>query len=162
MLLAGGVAACAYEGGGDPQPTTAQQSNRPAPSLPAQGSDVLSAEARNYAELEKRLAAAPGSLLLADAGPADGPKAGFSKTATVTTAGPHTVTAACVGTPHAQIFLSQNTKGGTEQMVFEVDCSGAQTQVVQLRKGYVSAQVIRHDPTGAWTGAVAGIKITVQ
>lgn len=161
ILLAGGVAACAYEGSGDAQPTAAGQSRRPAPSVPSKGPDILAAEARNYAELEKRLSGAPGSVLLADSGPADGPGVGFSKAATVMTAGPHTVTAACVGTPHAQLSLSQDTMGA-EPMMFDVDCSGAQSQVVQLQKGYVSAHLTRHDPTGAWTGAVAGIRITVQ
>lgn len=101
-------------------------------------------------------------MLLADSGPADGPGVGFSKAATVLAAGPHTVTTACVGIPDAQMFLSQDTKGGTEHVVFDVDCAGAQSQVVQLNQGYVSAHLTRHDPTGAWTGAVAGIKITVQ
>lgn len=79
------------------------------------------------------------------------------------TAGPHTVSAACVGIPHVQIYLSQNTAGGTEHTVFEIDCSGAQTQVVQLQEGNISAQLgARPDPTGAWTGAVAGIKITAR
>jgi hypothetical protein len=168
VVLAGGVAACAYEGtgdpegSGDPQPTAAGQSRRPAPAVPSKGPDVLAAEARNYAELERRLAGAPGSVLLADSGPADGPGVGFSKAATVMTAGLHTVTAACVGTPQAQMSLSQDTMGGTEHVVFDVDCSGAQSQLVQLRQGYVSAHLTRYDPTGPWTGAVAGIKITVQ
>lgn len=162
LLLAGGMAACAYEGVGDPQPTAAGQSRRPAPSVPSKGPDILAAETRNYAELEQRLSAAPGPVLLADSGPADGPGVGFSKAATVMTAGPHTVTTACVGTPHAQIFLYQESIGGTEPVVFDVDCAGAQSQVIQLQKGYVSAHLTRHDPTGAWTGAVAGIRITVQ
>lgn len=162
MMLAGSVAACAYGGSGDPLPTAAGQSHRPAPSVPSKGPEILSTETRNYAELERRLSAALGSVVLADAGPADGPGVGFRKAATVMTAGPHTVTAACVGARHAQISLSQETKGGTEHMVFEVDCSEARSQVVQLQKGYVSARLTRHDPTGAWTGAVAGIRITVQ
>ncbi|MET1063934.1 MAG: hypothetical protein ABWX85_03090 [Arthrobacter sp.] len=119
-------------------------------------------EARNYAELDQRLAGVPGAVLLADVGAADGPGVGFRKTAMVKTAGPHTLTAACVGAPHAQIFLSQDIKGGTEHTVFEVDCSGTQTQVVQLHKGYVGVQLSRPQPDGVWTGAVAGIKITVQ
>ena len=162
MLLAGGVASCAYEDDGDPQPTPAGQGHRPAPSVPTKDPGVLGVEASNYAELHKRLAEAPGSVLLSDAGPADGPGAGFSKAAKVMTAGPYTVTAACVGIPHAQIYLSQDTTAGTGHIVFEVDCSGAQTQVVQLQKGYVSGQVTRPDPTGPWTGAVAGIKITAR
>ena len=160
--LAGGLAACAYEDEGDPQPTAASASPRPARTLPAKDPVVLAVEARNYAELEQRLAAVPGSVLLADAGPADGPGVGFRKAATVMTAGPHTVTTACVGVPHAQIYLDQAIPGGTEHQVFEVDCSGTQTQVVQLRKGYVGAQLTgRRDPTAPWTGAVAGIRITV-
>jgi len=162
MLLAGGMTACAYEDDGEPRLAGADQSHPPAPPLPAKDPGVLGVEARNYAELHQRLAKTPGSALLADSGPADGPGIGFSKAATVASAGPYTVTAACVGTPHAQIFLSQDTQGGTEHMEFEVDCSRTQTQIVQLQKGYVSAQLTRPDPTGAWTGAVAGIKITAQ
>lgn len=162
LLLAGSLASCAYEDEGDPRPTAAGQSRRPAPAAPTKDPGVLGVEASNYAELHKRLAEAPGSVVLSDTGPADGPGVGFTKAATVTAAGPHTVTAACVGIPHAQIFLSQNSLAGTEHAVFEVDCSRTQSQVVQLQKGYVSAQLTRPDPTGAWTGAVAGIKVTGQ
>ncbi|QDY91891.1 hypothetical protein E7Y32_15995 [Arthrobacter sp. UKPF54-2] len=157
-----GLAACAYEDEGDPLPTAANGSPGPARTLPAKDPDVLAAEARNYAELEQRLAAAPGSVLLADAGPADGPGVGFRKAATVTAAGPYTVTTACVGIPRAQIYLSQGIPGGTDYQMFEVECSGTQTQVIQLQKGYIGAQLMgRRDPTAAWTGAVAGIRITV-
>lgn len=162
VSLAAGLAACAYEDEGDPLPTSANASPAPARTLPGKDPDVLTAEARNYAELEQRLATAPGSVLLADAGPADGPGVGFRKAATVPTAGSYTVTAACVGVPRAQIYLSQEIPGGTDHQVFEVDCSGTQTQVIQLQKGYVGAQLMgRRDPTAAWTGAVAGIRITV-
>jgi hypothetical protein len=156
------LASCAYEDEGDPRPTAAGQLHRPAPAASTKDPGVLGVEANNYAELHKRLAEAPGPVLLSDAGAADGPGVGFTKAATVTTAGPHTVTAACVGIPHAQIYLSQNSPAGTEHTVFEVDCSRTQSQVVQLQKGYVSAQLTRPDPTGAWTGAVAGIKVTGQ
>lgn len=159
LLLAAGLGACTYEDPGDPQ-RTAGQSHWPAPTIAAKNPDVLAVEARNYAELERRLAKASGSALLADSGPADGPGVGFSKAAAVLAAGQHTVTLACVGIPHAQIYLSQDTESGTEHTVFEVDCSGAQTQVVQLRKGYLSAKLTRLHPGGPWTGAVVGIKIT--
>ena len=162
LLLAGSLASCAYEDEGDPRPTAAGQLHRPAPAASTKDPGVLGVEANNYAELHKLLAEAPGPVLLSDAGAADGPGVGFTKAATVTTAGPHTVTAACVGIPHAQIYLSQNLPAGTEHTVFEVDCSRTQSQVVQLQKGYVSAQLTRPDPTGAWTGAVAGIKVTGQ
>lgn len=158
-LLADGMAACAYEDDRDPQPTTAVQSHRAAPTVPAKDPGVLGVEASNYSILHKRLANATGPVLLDDAGPADGPGVGFSKAATVVTTGPYTVTATCVGTPATQIFLSQD---GVEPVSLEVDCSGVLSKVVQLQKGYVGAQLTRPDPTGAWTGAVAGIKITVQ
>lgn len=161
-LLAGGLGACAFDADGDPRPTAAGQSLRSASPVTAADPGVPGVETRNYAELHQRLGTAAGAALLDDSGPADGPGAGFDKVATVMTAGPHTVTAACVGIPHVQIYLSQDTKAGTEHVVFEIDCSGAQTQTVQLQKGYVSAQLTRQDPTGAWTGAVAGIRITVQ
>jgi hypothetical protein len=162
LLLTGSLASCDYEDGGDPRPTAAGPSHWPAPAAPIKDPGVLGVEASNYAELHKRLAETPGSVLLSDAGAADGPGVGFTKAATVMTAGPHTVTAACVGVPHAQIYVSQNTQAGTEHIVLEVDCSRTQSQVVQLQRGYVSAQLTRPDPTGAWTGAVAGIKITGQ
>ncbi|WP_346960044.1 hypothetical protein [uncultured Arthrobacter sp.] len=159
LLLAAGLGACTYEDRGDPQRTDGQ-SLRPAPTGAAKDPDVLAVEGRNYAELERRLAATPGEALLADSGQADGPSVGFKKTATVTKTGPHTVTAACIGIPHAQIYLSQDIKGGSKYTVLEVDCSQTQTQVVQLAAGPVGVQLTRVHPDGAWTGAVAGIRIT--
>lgn len=76
-------------------------------------------------------------------------------------AGPHTVTAACLGAPRVQFMLYQDVKGGTEHKEFVLDCSGSETMVVQLQKGSLRVQLTRNDPDGAWTGAVAGIKITV-
>lgn len=162
LLLAAGLPACAIDAGTGPEPTADSQSHRPAPATPAEDAGVRGVEARNYGELHQRLAQAAGSVLLTDAGPADGPSAGFNKVATVISDGPHTVTAACVGTRQTRIHLSRNTTEGTEHVVFEVDCTGTRTQIVHLRKGYVSAQLTRQDPTGAWTGAVAGIVITVE
>ena len=75
--------------------------------------------------------------------------------------GPHTVTAACIGVSHAQIYLSQPVPGGTERKLVDVECTGVQTQTVQLHEGYVGAQLMHPGPNGPWTGAVAGIKITV-
>lgn len=160
-LLAGGLSACAYEGEDSPQPGAARTSPRPAPTLPARDPDVLAAEKRNYADLEQRLSGASGQVLLSDSGPADGPGVGFRKTATVDAAGPYTVTAACVGIPAAQISLFQETVGGSEHQRIDVDCGQTRTQTVQLRQGYISALLTRRvDPAGAWTGAVAGIRIT--
>jgi hypothetical protein len=158
-LLSGTLAACAYEDGGDP-PATAAPSSRPGRTVPAVDPNILATQTRNFAELDRRLATVTGRLVLADAGPADGPSVGFRKAATVETSGPHTVTAACVGIPMAQIYLTQQVVGGTEAQSVQIDCSATSTQVVQLHEGYVSAQLTRVRPEGPWTGAVAGIKIT--
>lgn len=161
LLLSGGVAACTYEGPGDPVRTAAaEKSSRPAPSVPTTSPEVLDAEKRNYAELEKRLASAKDSALLTDSGPADGPGVGFSKTGKVTTAGRYTVTAACVGIPNAQIFVSSSPS--QEMFRLDIDCSGVSTKVVELPEGYVTAALMRRDPNGPWTGAVAGVRITAE
>lgn len=161
LRLSGGLAACAYEDVSDPtQTATAEHSRRPAPSAPTKAPEILDAEAGNYAELEKRLAVAQGSLLLDESGPADGPGVGFSKTGTVKTAGAYTVTATCVGIPDARIFLSR--PGSRELLALDLDCSRVLSQVVELQEGYVGALLMRHDPTGPWTGAVAGVRITVE
>ena len=161
LTLAGGLAACAYEDGADAPPAAAGPNHRPVRTIPEKNPDVLAVEDRNYAQLDQRLAKAQGPVLLADAGPADGSGVGFGKAATVLEAGPHTVTAACVGISQAQISLTQNLAGGTRHIVLDVDCSGTRTQVVQLQEGYVGAHLVaRRDPTGAWTGAVAGLRIT--
>ena len=160
MLAACVLVGCAYEDEGDPRPTAASSSVPPAVALPSRGPDVLAVERRNRAELDQRLAGVPGSVLLEGSGPADGPGVGFTKAARVKSAGPHTVTAACVGAPRVQVFLSQEVKGGTEHKEFVLGCSGSQTMVVQLKKGPLRVQLTRNDPDGAWTGTVAGIKIT--
>lgn len=157
LLLGGGLISCAYEGEGDPQPA-AEPSARPAPSLPSASPEILSVQSGNYAELEKRLAAAPGSVLLDQSGPADGPGVGFSKAVTVKTAGSYTVTAACVGMPEAQILVGR--PGASDFLSLDLDCSGLLSQVVELQAGPVHAQLMRQDPNGPWTGAVAGLRIT--
>jgi hypothetical protein len=162
VVAAAALAGCAFEDDGDPPPTEARSSVRPAGALPSRGEDLLTVETRNFAELEQRLAGAAKPVLLAVSGPADGPGVGFSKSATVTTAGPHTVTVACVGAPRALVWLSQQIVGGIEHTEFRLDCKGTQSQVVHLNEGSVSAHLIRlHPDGGAWTGAVAGIEITV-
>lgn len=156
------LAGCAYEDNGEPQPAAekASSSFRPAYSIPANDPGVLAVEARNYAEMEQRLAKAPGTDLLAGSGAANGPSVGFHKDAIVQTAGPYTVTLACAGIPYAQIALTQQIVGGKTDKIFEIDCSETQTQIVQLQEGYVGIRLTRLDPTGPWTGAVAGIRIT--
>ena len=159
MVLAG----CAYEDSADLPPASVPVlTGRPAPSVPAKGPEVLDIETRNYAELKKRLSVAAGSVLLDESGPADGPGVGFSKIATVKTAGAHTVTAACVGLDDVQILLSQDPRTGTDLPALVLDCSGVVSRVVDLQPGYLGVHQTRQDPTGPWTGAVAGIRITVE
>lgn len=158
VLLAG----CTYEDAGDPPPAVASEySRRPAPSAPTKGPEIRDIEAGNYAELKRRLAVPAGSVLLDESGPADGPGVGFSKIATVRTAGAHTVTAACVGTDGVQISLSQEHRTAAELPALVFDCSGVRSQVVELQPGYVGVHLTRQDPSGPWIGAVAGIRITV-
>ncbi|HSN37513.1 MAG TPA: hypothetical protein VLT34_14270 [Arthrobacter sp.] len=159
LLATGAVSSCAYEDVGEPEPTAAWRSARAAPSLPSAGPEVLSVQSGNHAELAKRLGAAPGPLLLDDSGPADGPGVGFSKAATVKTAGTYTVTAACVGIPRALIYLDH--PGAIESLSLDLDCSGVFSQVVEFPVGPVHAQLTRQDPNGPWTGAVAGLRITM-
>lgn len=162
ILAAAVLTGCAYEDEGDPRPTATSPSVRPTAAIPSKGPDLMAVERRNFAELEQRLAGEAKPVLLAVSGPADGPGVGFSKSATVTTAGPHTVTVACVDAPLALISLSQEIVGGSERTDFELDCKGAQSQVIQLQEGFVGAHLLRPYPDGgAWTGAVAGIEITV-
>ncbi len=150
-----------YEDDGDtPRTVALEQSRRPAAPIPSKGPDILEVETGNYAELKKRLATAAGPALLDDSGAVDGPGIGFSKTAMVKTAGAYTVTAACVGVPEAQMSLGQDPRTGAKPLEFTLDCSGTLSQVVQLKAGYVFAHLLRYDPAGQWTGAVAGVRIT--
>ncbi|MFE4543007.1 hypothetical protein [Arthrobacter sp. NPDC056727] len=158
-LLAISMAACSYEDDIEGQLTAAGPKSRPAPSLPTKDREVLSAEATNFAELKKRLAAATGSVLIDDSGPADGPGVGFRKSATVKVSGAYRITAACVGIDGVQMLLDKDPGTGAEPISLTVDCSEVLSQVVELQAGYVGVSLIRNDPTGPWTGAVAGIKI---
>ncbi|RAM37298.1 hypothetical protein [Arthrobacter globiformis] len=160
LLLGAGLSACTYEDDADSPPTVAGSSRRPAPSLPTKDPEVLAAETSNFAELKKRLAAAPGSVLLDDSGPADGPGVGFQKSATVKTSGAHAVTASCVGTDGVQIHIGQDPGTGSEPISLVFDCSETVSQVVDLQAGYVWVSLTRNDPTGPRTGAVAGVRIT--
>lgn len=47
-------------------------------------------------------------------------------------------------------------------MVFEIDFLGRADAARPTAEGYVGAHLTRHDLTGAWTGAAAGIRIPVQ
>lgn len=157
------LAGCAYEdNGGEPQPSAEEAtiSSQPVRATPAQDSEVLTLEIRNYAEVERRLAEATGTVLLAGSSAANGPSVGFHEVAIIRTPGKYTVALACAGTPYAQVILSQQTVGGKRDKTFEIDCSATQMQVVQFQEGYVVARLARLDPTGPWTGAVAGIRIT--
>ncbi|MFF1383530.1 hypothetical protein ACFVWT_08195 [Arthrobacter sp. NPDC058288] len=76
------------------------------------------------------------------------------------TAGTYTVTAACVGTPGAQIILGR--PGLNDFVPLDLDCSGVFSRVVELQAGTLSAQLMRQNVNGPWTGAVAGLRITTE
>jgi len=166
MLLcvaAGSLAGCTYEDdGGERPPATATSAPTPRPgrTIPAgPPPDVLAAQQRNEAELERLLAGATGPVVLTDSGPADGNGVGFQKAGRVKTAGDYQVTAACVGVEAAQILILQDeTPAGPTSI--NVDCAAPTSRTVSLLPGYIKVGLARRNPTGAWTGAVAGIRIT--
>lgn len=162
-LAAGSLAACTYEdddGGRPPATSTPAPTPRPGRTIPAGPSpDVLAAQQRNEAALERLLAGPTGPVVLADSGPADGNGVGFQKAGRVKAAGDYQVTAACVGIDAAQFYLSQDeTPAGPTSII--VDCAAPTSRTVSLLPGYVSVQLTRRNPTGPWTGALAGIRIT--
>ena len=162
-VAAGSLAGCTYEDdGGERSSATATSAPTPRPgrTIPAgPPPEVLAAQQRNEAELERLLAGATGPVVLTDSGPADGNGVGFQKAGRVRTAGDYQVTAACVGVDAAQVIIFQDqTPSGPTSIV--VDCTAPLSRTVSLLPGPVSVQLTRKNPTGAWTGAVAGVKIT--
>jgi hypothetical protein len=139
----------------EPSPIT-EPATRPADPL------VLEREVKNYQDLDALLKAAPGPVLLFQAGPLDGPARGFGTTEEVKAAGQYTVTAACVGAPNATIFIRQeNPKVTLWPVELTVDCPGTTTQVITLQQGYVSAHLSLPSPGDTpRTGAVGGIRVT--
>lgn len=162
-LAAGSLAGCTYEddGGGRPPATpTSAATPRPGRTIPAGPSpDVLAAQQRNEAELERLLAGATGPVVLTDSGAADGNGVGFQKAARVKTAGDYQVTAACIGVDAAQILIFQDETPAAPTSIL-VDCAAPLSRTVRLLPGHINVGLTRSNPTGPWTGAVAGIRIT--
>lgn len=166
-----GAAGCAYEYT-EPVETMARSEpvHRPTagPVLETGGAqpysdpEVLKREAENYAELYRLLRAVPGSVLLFDVGPLDGPVRGFGKTERVISPGQYTVTAACVGAPGAVVAVGQEHPGAPFHPIeIPLNCTGATTQVVALQQGYIFAHLVLPGPGDTpWTGAVGGVRIT--
>ncbi|MDN3937718.1 hypothetical protein QWJ39_15535 [Arthrobacter sp. YD4] len=162
-LAAGSLAGCTYEdddGGRPPATPTSAVTPRPGRTIPAgPPPDVLAAQQRNEAALEGLLAGATGPVVLADSGPADGNGVGFQKAGRVRTAGDYQVTAACVGVDASQVIIFQDqTPTGPTSIV--VDCTAPVSRTVSLLPGYIRVGLTRKNPTGPWTGALAGIRIT--
>lgn len=161
-LAAGSLAGCTYEDDGGERPlatATSAPTPRPGRTIPAVAPDVLAAQQRNEAQLERLLAGATGPVVLTDSGPADGNGVGFQKSARVKTAGDYQVTAACIGVDAAQIYLSQD-ETPTAPTSIVVDCTAPLSRTVRLLPGSVHAALFRSNPNGPWTGAVAGVRIT--
>lgn len=125
---------------------------------------VLEREVRNYAELDRLLKTTPGTVLLFEEGPLDGPVRGFGSTAAVPVAGRYAVTAACVGGPGAVVAIGQEQPGAPFQpLKLELDCNGATYRVLALEQGYVFAHLELPGPGDTpWTGAVGGVRITAE
>jgi len=162
-LAAGSLAGCTYEdddGGRPPATPTSAVTPRPGRTIPAgPPPDVLAAQQRNEAALEGLLAGATGPVVLADSGPADGNGVGFQKAARVKTAGDYQVTVACAGIDAAHIVISQDETPATPTSIV-VDCTAPLSRTVSLLPGYIRVGLTRKNPTGPWTGALAGIRIT--
>ncbi|WP_458781887.1 hypothetical protein [Arthrobacter sp. D3-16] len=168
LVALGAMAGCAYAYP-EPEPvitTTAAPAPAPAPATmslrPYSNAQILEQEADNYAELERLLWTSRGPVVLADAGPLDGPLRGFGRFEKVPMAGQYTVTAACVGATGAKIFVGQEYPGASFQPVeLTFDCAGTTSQVIALQQGYVFAHLFLSGPGDTpWTGAVGGVRIT--
>jgi hypothetical protein len=124
---------------------------------------LLEQEARNYAELDQLLAS-PGTAILSDEGPLDGPLRGFGKFEEVPAAGEYTVTAACVGASGAKVMVGQESPGAAfRPLELAMDCAGVTSQVITLQQGYVFAHLFLPSPGDTpWTGAVGGVRVSGQ
>lgn len=162
LLLVAVLTGCTYEDERGPQaPGPPTSPDLPA-AAPTADRALLDLTMRNFTELKQLLGVAPGTLLLEDSVAVGGPGVGFRKNAMVETAGTYTVTAACVGAPDVRLSLNQDPQTGAGPLQLVVVCSQATSQIVQLRAGYVSAALLQLNPgSDPWTGAVAGVRITV-
>ena len=170
LILPGGAAGCVYE---YPEPvhssvpdpvSTATAGPAPVrePTKPYSDPQVLEHEARNYAELDRLLRAAPEPVILYDVGPLDGPLRGFGSTEEVPATGRYIVTAACFGAPGAKVAVGQEHPGAPfRPMELALDCTKATSQVIALQQGYVFAHLLLPGPGDTpWTGAVGGVRVT--
>jgi hypothetical protein len=122
---------------------------------------VLEQEAKNYADLDRLLRTSPGTILLFEVGPLDGPVRGFGTTAKVPAAGHYSVTAACIGASSAKVAVGQEYPGAPfRPLELALDCAGALSQVIALQQGSVFAHLVLPGPGDtAWTGAVGGVSV---
>jgi hypothetical protein len=174
LIPLGGTAGCVYEypeperaRTTDPEPVHAPPPDR----TPAAGQlkpyadpQVLEREAKNYVELDRRLKAVPGPVLLFEEGPLDGPLRGFGATTKVPAAGLYTVTAACVGASGAKIAVGQEHPGAPFRPTeLSLDCAGTSSQVIAVQQGYLFAHLLLPTPGDTpWTGAVGGVRMTAD
>lgn len=172
LLICGVTAAgCSYdypEQPPDPPHSAAVTAGTAAP-LPAGGPqepysapEILAREAGNYAELYRLLRAVPGSVILFEVGPLDGPVRGFGTTTRVPATGRYTVSAACVGATGAEVSVGQDHPGAPfRPLDLVLDCTGTTSEVIDLQEGYIFAHLLLPAPGDTpWTGAVGGVKVT--
>lgn len=133
-------------------------SSRPAPPPPPTADpDLAKDEARNLDDLNVLLGPRPGGIVPAGAGGLGG--SGFRKTVSAVGKGSYMVTAACIGTPKASLFLSQSDRRGETSQELALDCGTSASMKLDLEDGPVLAQGVRKT-VDAGVGSVIGFWMT--
>ncbi|MET4094040.1 hypothetical protein [Arthrobacter sp. UYCu712] len=135
---------------------TARTSPPRAP-LPTQEPELVATEARNMAELDRILGTGPEDVLMRGAGGIGG--SGFRNSLRSAEKGTHAVSVACVGTPNALLFVSQDTRPGGGSLQLSLDCGALVETALELEAGRVWVQLVRNSSEPG-TGAVAGFRIS--
>ena len=136
-------------------PSTAISPPAPPP-LPKVGPTIAQVQAKNGAQLGKRLGLPPDGLVLGGSGGLGND--GFRSSTTETPKGSYTVTAECVGTLNASliVFQSDPREGTTHEV--SLDCGTTARANLDLEAGPVSVHITRMTTEPGLTG-VAGFWI---
>jgi hypothetical protein len=134
------------------------RSSRPAPPRPPTADpDLAKDEATNMDDLDVLLGPPPGGIVVAGAGGLGG--SGFRKSVSAVGKGSYMVTAACIGTPKASLFLSQSDRRSETSQELALDCGSSASMKLDLEDGPVLAQGIRRT-VDAGAGSVIGFWMT--
>lgn len=151
---AAGLAGCEYPDDVADPTAAPTRAGRAAPAPPPRVDPGLpAAEQRNLGRLEAVLGTRPGGLVLGGTGGIGG--SGFRHSAAAVPKGTYTLTAACIGAPHALLTVSQDGLRGGGSAEMNLDCGAVETTRVELRAGPVQVQGLRPG-TDAAGAEVAG------